>query len=159
MLVLQQALYKGNTICLNLCVLAIQLFETSLNNSYTPVSTTSKEITQQDPSSVRPGEIAPPNSPVQSPSRVPTKPGLGVMSGGEKQASSTWQEKLKRKAPGFCSARPLASMLTSIEKCREVHINPPIYETFSDRRGKQVVTRVFCIAANERFPYSEPDLV
>jgi hypothetical protein len=65
------------------------------------------------------------------------------MSGGEKQASSTWQEKLQRKAPSFCSARPLTSMLTSVEKCREGHINLPIYKTFSDRRGKQVVARVF----------------
>jgi hypothetical protein len=29
-------------------------------------------------------------------------------------------------------------MLISVEKCRDAQINPPVYETFSDRRGKEV---------------------
>jgi hypothetical protein len=47
--------------------------------------------------------------------------------------------------------RPLAWLLTSAEKCREVQINPPVYETFSDRRGMQVIAHAFRILANERF--------
>jgi hypothetical protein len=141
----------------SLCVENSALQTSSDKFLYTCFTTVSKEMTQEGCSTPPAGQIAPPNTPDQPSLHVPTlirsddKPGLGVMSGGEKQDSGTWQEKLQGKAPGFHTARSLTSMLTSAEKCREVHINPPIYEIFSDKRGKQVVARVLASQLNERF--------